>query len=193
MYRKVTEHFWWDEFRPNNEEKGWTPEGYQKFLLKLLCEEVETVRVRMPPNSWIKVTDGVRTVEDYVSLKARGYHPSPTSDHFFGKVIAGKAGSLFEESYPFSCGAMDIQAGGKMSTRELFGLFKRYFQLGQLNLGQIIYEEKKGVAWIHVGNNLEHVMKKLAAEGHISNYATDFLQSLDGGKSYRRINVMRRS
>lgn len=177
---KLTSNFSSAEFGNNLND-------YQLALVKILAENLQIVRDRL--NSMdlkkvktkdvsISISSGVRTKEDYDRLKANGYNPSTTSDHFCGWAINAPKPTL---------GAADITIGNcKISVMEVFKLIVAMNKAGETNFGQVIYEvSAKGNPWIHVSNNPEAIFTARVAKTVTRN---PYLISLDNGKTYKAYN-----
>lgn len=165
----------------------------QRYLLKSLCEEV-LQPIRNFLSCRIKVTSGLRMIEDVKRLKAAGYNPSETSDHFFGESVPLSRTikiARFGSFYSYSVGAGDIipACGAEIA----FWKLRPYFNpvTGEVNLpeqiikiGQLILE-KGNTYWMHVSNPTTLVYSETFASKYLKK--TPFLISLDNGRSYQPV------
>jgi hypothetical protein len=177
---KLSPNFSSDEFGKNLND-------YQLALLKILAENLQIVRDRLnsmdikkvkTKNISITISSGVRDKDDYDRLKANGYNPSSTSDHFCGWAITAPKPTL---------GAVDINITNcKLSTMEVFKLIVAMNKAGETNFGQVIYEvSAKGNPWIHVSNNADAIFTPRVAKTISRN---PYLISLDNGKTFKAYN-----
>ena len=126
---------------------------YQLGMIKALARQLQILRClinsvpefRKDPNKEISITitSGVRTLDDYNRLKAKGYNPSATSDHFYG-------------SKPGTLGAVDcVFSNLKVDLFDLFKYIVGRDAAGKVYFGQILYESnpKTGSTWIHLSND----------------------------------------
>jgi len=177
---KLTKNFSSSEF-------GLDLNDYQLALLKILAENLQIVRDRL--NSMdiklnknkdisISISSGVRSKADYEWLKANGYNPSATSDHFCGWALNAPKPTL---------GAADITISNcKISTMEVFKMIVAMNKAGETNFGQIIYEvNAKGNPWIHLSNNPKAIFTGKVAKAILR---SPYLISLDNGKTYKAYN-----
>jgi len=171
--------------------------GSRLHLMLSLCKDIlQPIRdfLGVP----VKVTSGMRDMDEYHRLIKKGYYPSETSDHFFGvpvpirkKYKRSKYGSL----YTLSVGAVDIvPAGGAsrafkrliLNANEEDGTITLPFSGGdkKISIGQMILEKRRSY-WIHISNSPLLVY----SQGFVDRYLrrTHFLESLDNGQTYRRI------
>lgn len=150
---KIANHFKLGEFTKTEVTE------YQANLIKVLAGQLEMVRyhLNMHPefkrdknkDISISISSGIRTLEDYDRLKAKGYNPSKTSDHFCGN----KPGTLGAADCSFS--NLNIK---------LFDVFKfiaRITNNGDVHFGQVLYESnpKTGSEWIHLSNDAQYLFK----------------------------------
>ena len=134
--------------------------------------------IRIAYGKGLVVSSGIRSLASYNRLKAKGYNPAKTSDHFFGQDIGG---------YKLSAGAFDIVPADK--NPEAF--FK--FLLDHLNrktnelvfpngskvkVGQILIEKGKVSKWIHISADRTKLNSKAAP------YSIRVGESMDNGKSF---------
>ena len=188
MSQKITKNFSFYEFRPKGKSKIWMPpSAYQRRLIVNLAENLQIVRSAMPKKSYIQITSGVRSAEDYKRLVKAGYRPSKTSDHNCGNAVPLAVNSRkykkYGPTYNFSTGAADCVSRGFL-VGSLFILAKELVKSGKCTFGQVIYEEnpKTKAKWVHFSVDPSFVFSKktVAFINRIK-----FLQSLDGGKSYQ--------
>ena len=192
MSIKVTPHFYYHEFRPKARPKTWMPTNqYQRMLMENLAQNLQVIRSAMPENSSIQITSGLRAPADYKRLKKNGYNPSTTSDHNFGNAVPLKINTpkfkKYGPTYNFSVGAADCVPTG-MSTIDLFHLAIDLTKNNKCRFGQVIYEKNPatGAEWVHFGGD-----PKFVFSDNIIQFLnrTQFMESLDGGKSYNGISV----
>jgi len=166
------------------------PTPQDLFLLEAMKYNLNIVRAEI--KTPIRITNCVRTRADYYRLKKKGYHPSATSDHFWGRAIPTikrKDKKRYGPFFTMSAGAVDIVTP---KDSYLFGTFKMIISLvreGRIDFGQVIYERSPRTEWIHIGNNRRLLFspRLLRRVGAIK---TRILKSLDGGKSYKKISVI---
>lgn len=188
MSQKITKNFSFYEFRPKGRPKTWLPSNeYQKKLIVELAQNLQIVRTAMPRRTWMQITSGLRALADYDRLVRSGYRPSKTSDHNCGNAIRLSTGSRkfkkYGPTYNFSVGAADIVPRG-FSAIGLFLLAKEMTEVKECNFGQVIYEKnpRNGAEWVHFGADPSFVFSDEIVE-FISR--TQFMQSLNGGRSYQ--------
>lgn len=187
MSGDITENFSYREFKPTGSLDTWVPTNqWQKMLIDRLASQLQIVRTRMPAGSSMKITMGVRTAGDYARLKASGFHPSETSDHYCGEVVSVDPQSpnfkKFGPMYFFSVGAADIVPVG-MDIELFFKMSVDCSVKGFADFGQIIFEHDpiKGMKWVHFANNSASVFSP-----KIGSFLgrEKYLVTTDGGKSY---------
>lgn len=151
---------------------------YQMSLLQLLADNLQLVRDNLQEyaepgkNVSITVTSGFRTQADYDRLKAKGYNPSTTSDHFFGLQLQARP----------TLGAADIVIKNcTLNHREIAGKIIEWDKAGKVHFGQVIYEYNPAtkVSWVHLGNDW-----KLIFSDKINFFRKKYLMSLNNGKTY---------
>lgn len=119
----------------------------------------------------INIASGLRTLADYNRLKAEGYNPSRTSDHFYGLM-------------PFTAGAVDFFTDGTANLfYDLIGKYDKtkdriILPNGEIHVGQMILE-KRNTHWIHVANPRRIFNPKAPLPKRM------FLRSDDNGKTYK--------
>lgn len=154
------------------------PNDYQLSLLQLLAENLQLVRDLLQPFAVtgkkvsITITSGVRTQADYDRLKAKGYNPSTTSDHFCGLQLQCKP----------TLGAVDICVNNcTLNHREIAGKIIEWDKAAKVSFGQVIYEYNPAtkVSWVHLGNDWKKIFSS-----KITFARAKYLMSLDNGKSY---------
>ena len=167
-----------------NEFISTVPNDFQLSLLKLIAGELQKVRNwinTQPANDWrinpsmeigINISNGVRTVNDFMRLKGAGYNPSKSSDHFYGFAPYFAAPTL---------GAADVTFSNcKKSLYDVHEAICKLAATGAVSFGQIIYEKGKNSPWIHFGNEWTKIFK----DEITGNTRKRFLQSLDNGVTY---------
>ena len=177
--RQLTANFRLKEFAKTD----LTP--YQECLVEMLAKKLQYLRdilnlgyAKNGKMVSIQITSGVRTMEDYQRLLAKGYHPAKTSDHFCGVQIDGKP----------TLGAADIRV--KNCTLTLRQVFEKLVELdinGGLTFGQIIYEKNPatGAEWIHLGNSWNELFASETVRECINKTRKKYLISLDNGVTYK--------
>jgi len=189
---KITKNFSFWEFGPKGCDHRWIPEGeYLQILVLDLAHNLQKLRDKANKirkgNVSIHISSGIRTIADHHRLQGAGYHPSQTSDHFYGAAVPLTPGTAkcnkFGANYVFSSGAGDCIPSG-ISVESFFQLAMKMYRRSEVHFGQIIYEHDpiRKSKWVHLSNSY-------------TNYFSDqivqwlgkkpFLQSLDGGKSYQ--------
>lgn len=161
------------------------PSALQVYLFESIKKKLNIVRHRI--HSPIIITSFTRTVKKYKSLINRGYHPSATSDHFWGEPILTlrrRDRLKYGKFFIFSAGAVDIVTP-KIDTEYVFSLIVKLQKANKVNFGQIIYERSERSEWIHLSNPRTLVFN-LSFLQRIGAIKYPFLKSIDGGKSYRR-------
>lgn len=183
---KITNNFWWHEFAPHGAGRDWLPQHkLMQLMLKILAENLQILRSYYS-QSIFNVSSGVRSLVDYQRLKAAGYNPSTTSDHYCGQAIPLESGTSkfkkYGSFYTFSVGAADIVPSG-ISSMDLFSLAVDFDLKGKVNFGQIIYENNpaSGSEWIHFGNDPGLFFQPEVVEFF---QRKKYLTSIDGGKTY---------
>lgn len=188
MSQKITKNFSFYEFRPKGRSKLWMPTNkFTKMLIINLATNLQIVRSAMPRGSWIQITSGVRTPEDYKRLIRAGYRPSTTSDHNFGNAVKLTVNTRkykkYGPTYNFSVGAGDC-VSHNFDVHSLFLLACELVKRNECRFGQVIYEKnpKTSAEWVHFGADLSYYFSEKIVQfiGRLP-----FLVSLDGGKSYQ--------
>jgi len=191
QYKKVTNNFAFYEFRPSGSPKSWMPTSkYQKKMIVSLAKNLQIVRDKIS-KGYMKITNGVRVEEDYNRLIKNGYKPSKTSDHYFGLAIPLTLNSYkykkYGPTYNFTMGAVDIVPYG-ITVLNLFSIAINLCENDECDFGQIIYEKnpKTKAEWIHFGGSPKPFLSE-----EIINFLNrnKYLQSLDGGKTYKTFNL----
>lgn len=168
-----------------SEEFGEIANGYQMKLIEILAGELQKVRnwlnsdckefaVNKTRDITMTVTSGVRTANDFMRLKSKGYNPSETSDHLCG----------FSQNSSPTLGAADIRLGNfngdyKGVFKKLVAEVDKKFKFGQVILE---YNPSTKYYWIHFGNDLELIFEKHVAAVIVRR---KYLTSIDNGKSYQ--------
>lgn len=183
----ITKNFSFYEFRPFGTSKSWKPiSDYQELLIITLAKELQKVR-DLVIKSPMEINSGVREYSDYQRLLDSGYKPSETSDHYFSNVIPIKVNNpkykIFGKYYIFSVGAVDVEMP---NIDDNFKKIIKYDKQGIINFGQIILEKNNNSKWIHFSNDYNkffmlNIVKLINKER--------YLQSLDNGKTYQKVNV----
>lgn len=177
--RKLTDNFNLSEFVRSDSPKL---TDYQIGLLSILASNLQVVRDELQiyatdPASpvIIKITSGVRTLEDVERLKKSGHNPSKTSDHLCGLQMT---------SSPTLGAADTIYKNCRLSCYEIAILIKELVLDEKCFFGQVIYEKNPatGSEWIHLSNDPCKVFQSNLA-GYV--HRSKFLKSLDNGKSYQ--------
>lgn len=161
-----------------------TPTIQQSFLLANLTNMLNMIRrkVGVP----MTITSCCRDAAKYQELVDRGYHPSPTSDHFWGYVIPTlrtRDKAKYGDTYKFSVGAVDFVC---KDIDNVFNTIMDMVEHDEINIGQCILEKGKNSKWIHISNPKEIVY----APGFIKKMSLEkimFLTSNNNGKSYKRV------
>lgn len=147
----------------------------QIHMLQHLTEQLEIIRSIV--NSRLKITSGMRTLEDRARLIRKGYFPSETSDHYFGVPVQLKVpSSKFQNYYTFSVGAADFQCID-CSTEEAY--LKIYKRRDEIKSGQLLLE-KGNSFWIHLSNPPSLVYSESLSSTLL--WKSPYLVSLDRGK-----------
>ncbi len=160
------------------------PNEYQLALLALLARNLQTVRDKLQQYAvkgksvGINITSGVRTAADYDRLKAKGYNPSRTSDHFCGLQLLAKP----------TVGAADLTfTNCSLTTRQIAARIVEWDKDNStgIDLGQVIYEynPRTGANWVHVSNDWHKVFSEDVAAA-VDSMRKKYLMSLDNGKTY---------
>lgn len=172
MNKQLTKNFNLSEF------SSYDLNEYQISLLQILANNIQIVRDRLQPYAVkgkavsVSIRSGVRRQDDYNSLKAKGYNPSATSDHFCGLQLLSKP----------TIGAADtVFLNCKLSHKEIALMIRDWDKQGIVSFGQIIYEinPKTNYSWIHLGNDPKNVFTDKVAITRVK-----YLMSLDNGKTY---------
>jgi len=155
------------------------PTEYQLCLLTILAENLQKVRDLLQiyavdgKTVSIGISSGVRTQADYDRLKAKGYNPSKTSDHFCGLQLDCKP----------TLGAADIYIKNcKLPLKEITSLIITWDREERVDFGQVIYEYNPATKseWIHLGNDPEQIFSDKVVVSR-----KKYLMSLDNGKTYK--------
>lgn len=159
---------------------------YQVSMIKILAQQLQIIRDLMNNFAdWkidkaksisLNVSSGVRSAEDYERLKAAGYNPSASSDHFCG----------YQPNTKPTLGAADIQFSNlKASYQEVYASIVKWCKEGKINFGQIILEHNpaKGSYWIHFGNDPKLIYSEEVSKSISRN---KFITSMDNGKTYKK-------
>jgi len=184
---KLTEHFRLSEFTRVSVES--IPK-VQMFLIKSLANQLEAVRTILTTEFRksvpIHITSGWRTREDFDRLVSQGYHPSETSDHYYGVPISIQALEKklkWGDVYSYSVGATDI-IPVNVDIEKAFEVICQKAKDKILFLGQVIHEynRAKGQDWIHLSNS----PLLMYSQAFVNEFLlrSQFLVSNDGGVSY---------
>lgn len=133
--------------------------------------------IRLAYGKSLILSSGIRSKKSYERLKAKGYNPAKTSDHFFGQDIDG---------YLLSAGAFDIVPADK-NTRSFFDFLLKHFNRKtntlifdnmSVRVGQILIEKGKVSEWVHISADRTFINSKA------NPYSIRVGESLDNGKSF---------
>jgi len=166
---KITRNFEMDEFVPSD---NYEVTDKNMVFLKYMCVTLEYIRVLI--NEPVYITSGIRDLDAYFDLLNRGYHPSETSDHFFGNPVFWPDTGKY---YTMSVGAADIV----FANTNILSVYEQVKKQGWLDerIGQFLYEKDGSVEWIHVSNNpkdfYQHSMLELFPD------RKKYLKSFNGG------------
>jgi len=170
-----------------------------KYLLQVLCDNVlqpvkDFLTKEYKKNIPMKVNSGMRLESDIERLRKQGYNPSVRSDHFFAnaiKITNDADKKRFGDYFTYGAGAADIIPIG-VDVRDVFERIRVGVKTGKLNItyGQIIYETGAGGSgWLHMSNNKKFVMSTGLADAVGFSVNGQFMQSLDGGKTYQVVSL----
>jgi len=180
----LTINFSIKEFRPNGQSSSWIPDfKLQTIFIQELANSLQIIRNMF--GKPLIIGNGIRGASDFMRLIEKGYHPSPTSDHFFGNVVPiGAPHRLYPilgHYYSFSVGAADVISDNPMG---LFNLAIQLNESGKTSFGQIIHETDpiKKTEWVHFGNKREKFYSEI-----ICNLIgkEKYLYTIDGGITYQ--------
>jgi hypothetical protein len=182
MRKKLSSNFWLSEFKnfPEN------PTKIEEYLLNNLVSNLQVVRTDIEQS--MDITDCYRDDKRFLELIKKGYNPSPTSDHFWNQPIEllerqyPKQFKKYGESYNFSVGASDVVTENARKVFEDIVSDKKYSKM----FGQVIFEKNGLTEWIHFSNPITILYSEKIVE-ELDLYRDQFLMSLDGGKSYRKV------
>ena len=187
--QKVTNNFWFSEFRPHGADMSWMPEfDLRKDMIINLANNLQIIRnIMTDPAQSMNITRGVSTLDDIDRLKALGDNPSLTSDHFCGLAVPidklNKKYFKVGSTYNFAVGAADCVPVG-MPVIDFFMRAVYMTKRNECRFGQVIHEYNPttGAEWIHFGNDpsLYYTLHTMAF-----NIRDQFMESLDGGKTYK--------
>lgn len=179
----LSEHFCLEEFTKLNHHDIPT---YTLGLLEDLCKAIlEPLRAFLGCS--IRITSGLRTPADTARLRAAGYHPSDTSDHYAGMAVPATSAATqraFGAVYWASTGAADIVPirGALWAWERLLPLLRPdgaiLLPAGEIRVGQLIMEG----GWLHVSNPVSAILQPRYAR---MRKVAPFLISEDGGATYR--------
>ena len=161
------------------------PTPQDLYLREAMRGNLNVVRANI--KSPMRITNCVRVLSDFKRLIKKGYNPSSTSDHFWGKpipTIKKKNISKYGKFFTFSAGAVDVQCPN-VNLLAVFYRIKKLQAKGRVHFGQVIYEKSRRTEWIHLGNSRLLLFSRnlLMRVGAVKSV---FLKSLNGGKSYIR-------
>jgi hypothetical protein len=179
---KLSKNFSSEEFTKIPYEQ--LPKLQQLMLQNITNNILQPIRNEVGKS--ITVTSGMRTSEDYERLKAKGFFPSESSDHFYGTGFALSDPNKilkYGKTYFYSVGAADFTVLG-MLPKDVFNICYHMVQNGELDIGQLIleYGGVGGSSWIHVSNP-QTLIYSLKASDLFKK--TKVLTSDDGGKTYK--------
>jgi len=186
----LTKNFSYKEFRPYGSLRTWKPKGFHMdYMLKALSFQFQKIRGKL--GHAMIITSGVRNPEvDFKRMKAKGYNPSYTSDHYFNyPVKIPKTNHKFKRYgsvYSLGVGAGDVV----FPTTSIYEAFKFIVKMSEkrhVRFGQIIYERYKRkngtlAEWIHFGNEPTLIFNPLLVKFFPRKR---YLTSVNGGKSYQ--------
>lgn len=157
------------------------PSAEQRLMLYNLRDGILNP-IRAEISASIIIVDCCRGIAEYNTLIKKGYHPSKTSDHFWGNVITetGTDGKTITSKY--SVGAVDFYC----PRRPMDDVFKVVREMAinlQIKPGQVILEKGFRGKWIHISNpkNLVYA-DSFIEEMRIAK--ARFLTSSNNGKTY---------
>jgi len=184
-------NFSYYEFRPYGaSRKTWRPKGFHMvYMLKAMAFHLQRIRGKLGHS--MTVTSGVRNPEvDFKRMKAKGYNPSYTSDHYYNYPVkiptSNRKFKRYGPVYTLGVGAADIV----FPTTSIFEAFKYIVKMSQrreVRFGQIIYEKYKRkngtlAEWIHFGNEPTLIFNPSLVKFFPRKR---YLTSVNGGKSYQ--------
>lgn len=161
MNHRISNNFWSKEIFPGC---GWedVPKN-SRYLASHLCDHILQPIRNTDKRVRIDITGPARNSLDVIRLIRQGYHPSVTTDHFFGvpqTIPAIGATNLskierYGEIYTYSVGAVDIRPDIPQTLTAFMGYYRKMVIMNEardINAGQIILEKGKYTYWIHVSN-----------------------------------------
>lgn len=154
-------------------------------MVKAMANMLQGIRDRI--GKPISINSGLRVAADYERLKAQGYNPSATSDHFFGQRIPLTAGTSAYAKYgayhDLSVGACDIVCPS-LDPIDFFNLLLKMRYDGELMCGQLLLE-KANTYWVHIANNPDEWLtaEQKAKRGQQSLYGIG--TSLNNGETFK--------
>lgn len=189
---KITENFDSHEIFP---KIPWEDVSFKaRFLAEHLCKYILQPLKDRDPNTIIKITGPARDSEDVTRLISEGYHPSVTTDHFFGEPQEIPATSKniakikkYGKIYTYSVGAVDIVPDIPQTEKDFLKYFKMMIRLniaGTIDAGQIILEKGKYTYWIHVSNPATLVYDSYFAS-KLGLHQSKYLLSLNNDGKYK--------
>ena len=158
------------------------PSAIQMLMFLNMATKLQFIRdlIKKP----IYVTNGQRTEADYTRLLNSGYHPSETSDHYYGvpiHITTVDKVSLYGSEYCYSVGAVDFVS--QIDTALLFKQLVDLVRGKKLIVGQLIHEWGNGKDWIHISNEPSLIY----CTGIVDKYFNrqQLLESKDAGQTYQ--------
>ncbi len=160
------------------------------MLICKIAENIEMLKLKMPPRSNIRVIEGVRKPGKPFALEHKGIKSSPISNHYFGSVVRTPPNlrSEFGLDYAYSVGAANIVVSG-MAPSELFRLAVDLTRRCRTKFGSItLHMGYKDIrSWIHISNDPFEVYGP-----HIATMikgGPKYTYTKDGGKSFHVYEV----
>lgn len=197
MKHQITKNFWAHEIFPKQDWED-VPNNSQ-YLAEHLCEYTLQPLRNRDSKTIINISGPSRDALDVIRLEKQGYHPSVTTDHFFGmpQTIPAQGDSnlakieKYGSIYTYSVGAVDIKPDIPQKKNDFMKYFLNMIMLneaGIIDAGQIILEKGKNTYWIHVSNPVGLVYQ-YDFVSRMGLQKTKYLTSLDNDGKYKVFNL----
>lgn len=178
----LTKNFTLEELCPNSTIRATLSSTQMEMLSAIATNILQPIRNIL--GRPIGITSAVRSSYDYNRLRAAGYNPSETSDHYYGfpvEIINSNKITKFGKTYSYSVGAVDFTVLG-MNNSDIYRIIYDMCNRKKLAVGQLIHEYGNGMDWIHISNPPTLIY----SESFCSKYLNKgkFLVSSDAGKTY---------
>jgi hypothetical protein len=179
---QLTTNFAFEEISPNV-----TRDKLSQIQMEMVIAMATTLQlIRNMLGVAMRISSGIRIDTDYARLVAAGYHPSESSDHYYGYPVTIQDPLKvykFGKMYTYSVGAVDFRAPS-LANDLVYEKIKAMVDAGKISVGQLIHEYGSGMDWLHISND----PRRFYSDRFVTQYLVKekFLVSSDAGKTYQK-------